>query len=153
MDRIRRANITSTGDFKGRVLLLGVIQYTCRYYWRALSVGVAQAFFEGLFKVSTYFLACPLDIGWYGGIAIFSISYVKLKSLNSPELNWFLLMDTKVSNTPNLTNSSCWNFIVISVVGFYASVYFGLLWETVDCNVVAISFKRASEVNVNSWPW
>ena len=109
---------------------------------------VALTFFKALFKVSTNLSACPLDLRWYEGIVMCLIWYVSLRSLNSPDVNRFLLSDTKVSTTLNLANSSCRIFIIISVI--FASMYFSPLWETVNYIEVVISFQRAGEVNGKS---
>ena len=85
-DRILRVSITLAGNCQAGVLLFRVILYNWRYSWKVFSVGVALTSFKTLFKVSTNRSACPLDRGWNGAVATWSIWYESQNSLNSCKL-------------------------------------------------------------------
>ena len=105
-------------------------------------------------KASTHRSACPLDsadgngagsvvidLVWYA--EVFELSRCKLASI----ARQYGVYYTKPSEQlwRNVHGGFCdWVFI---------SMYFGLLWETVDNNEIVKFFQRASEVNVYHRPW
>ena len=150
--RILRENITTACDSEAGVLLFGVILYTWRDCWRAFSVGVALTFFKALFKVSTNRSASPFNRRWNEAVVTWSIWYDSQKFLNSLDVNWLPLSDTMISTTPNLANSS-WRIFCDFCDWVFSSMYFGLIWATVDYNGIIKSFQRGNEVNVYPRPW
>ena len=80
----------------------------------ALSVGDPLAFLRPLLRVSTNLSACPLLLGWYGGIVTCYTRKSSQKCLNSVDVNCVALSVTTLSTTPNLTNSS-WRKDVVNL--------------------------------------
>lgn len=76
-------------------------------------------FHRALLNVLTKLSACSLDLGWYAAVEVVWFHRERFtKPLKFKKTNCFLLLDSIVSEIPNIINSECKIFAAVEDPGF-----------------------------------